>query len=170
MSLSSLGCCQGLCVLALHEGYSTAVVPVSWLPGMSRIQRCVMSCMREAGRGSSACKQCWGELDAVFQVGSHESRVEGQNQLPQPAGHTFLDATRDTIGLLSCKHILLAHAESFINQHPQILLRAALKPFSAQLVSVLGTALTQVQDLALGLVELHEVGMGPPLKPVQVPG
>ncbi|PKU43757.1 hypothetical protein llap_5947 [Limosa lapponica baueri] len=29
--------------------------------------------------------------------------------------------------------------------------------------------MTQVQDLALGLVELHEVCMGPPLKPVQVP-
>jgi len=25
------------------------------------------------------------------------------------------------------------------------------------------------KDLALGLVELHEVGMGQPLKPVQVP-
>jgi len=45
---------------------------------------------------------------------------------------------------------------------------AALKPFSAQPVSVLGIALTQVQDLLLGLVELHDVGMGPPLKPVQV--
>ncbi|KAF4794471.1 hypothetical protein TURU_101855 [Turdus rufiventris] len=33
----------------------------------------------------------------------------------------------------------------------------------------LGIALTQVQDLALGLVELHEVHTGPPLKPVQVP-
>ena len=31
------------------------------------------------------------------------------------------------------------------------------------------TALTQVQDLTLGLVELHEVRMGPFLKPVKVP-
>ena len=46
---------------------------------------------------------------------------------------------------------------------------AVLKPFSAQTVSVLETALTQVQDLALGIVELHEVGMGSLLKPVQVP-
>ena len=28
--------------------------------------------------------------------------------------------------------------------------------------------MTQVQDVALDLIELHEVGMGPPLKPVQV--
>ena len=47
-------------------------------------------------------------------------------------------------------------------------LRAALKPFSAQVVSVLGIALTQMQDLALCLDELHEVGMGPPLQPIQV--
>jgi len=31
---------------------------------------------------------------------------------------------------------------------------------------VFGIALTQVQDLAHGLVELHEVRTGPPLKPV----
>jgi len=66
--------------------------------------------------------------------------------------------------------ILPAHVESLINQHPQILLlRAALKPFSTQLVSVLGMSSAQVQDLALVLVELHEVGMGLSLKPVQVP-
>ena len=104
-------------------------------------------------------------------MGSHESRVEGQNHLPLPAaGHTSLDATQDIVGLLGCKHTLLAHVESFINQHPQILLlRAAPKPFSVQPVSVLGVTLTQVQDLALGLVELNEVGRDPHLKPVQVP-
>lgn len=30
------------------------------------------------------------ELDAVLQVGSQESRAEGQNHLPHPAGHTSL--------------------------------------------------------------------------------
>jgi len=34
---------------------------------------------------------------------------------------------------------------------------------------VLGIALTHVQDLALGLIELHEARTGPPLQPVQVP-
>jgi len=34
---------------------------------------------------------------------------------------------------------------------------------------VFGIALTQVQNLALGLVELHKAGLGPPLKPAQVP-
>ncbi|PKU48936.1 hypothetical protein llap_792 [Limosa lapponica baueri] len=44
---------------------------------------------------------------------------------------------------------------------------AALNPFSAQ--TVLGVAPTQVQDLALGLVERLEVCMGSPFKPVHVP-
>ena len=56
------------------------------------------------------------------------------------------------------------------NQWPQVLLlRSAFNPFSAQPVFVLGITLTPVQDLALGLVELHEACMGPPLKPVKVP-
>jgi len=49
---------------------------------------------------------------------------------------------------------LLAHVESFIT-------------FS--LFSVPGISATQVQNLALGVVELHKFGMNPPLKPVQVP-
>jgi len=35
--------------------------------------------------------------------------------------------------------------------------------------SVFGIDPTQVQDLALGLVELHEFCMGPPLKLAQIP-
>jgi len=31
------------------------------------------------------------ELDAGLQVGSHQSRAEGQNPLPQPAGHAAID-------------------------------------------------------------------------------
>ncbi|KAK4822002.1 hypothetical protein QYF61_006616 [Mycteria americana] len=77
---------------------------------------------------------------------------------------------QDTVGFLGCKHTLLAHVELLINQHPQmLLLRAALNPPFAQPVFVLGIAPAHVQDLALGLVELHELCMGPPLKPVKVP-
>jgi len=46
---------------------------------------------------------------------------------------------------------------------------AALSPFIPQPVLIPGVALTQVKDLALGLVEPHEVQMGPFLKLVQVP-
>ncbi|KAK4821962.1 hypothetical protein QYF61_004966 [Mycteria americana] len=110
------------------------------------------------------------ELDAALQVGSHKSGVEGQNHLPRPAGHAPFDAGQDTVGFLGCRRTLPGHVELLINQHPQVLLlRAALNPFSAQPVFVLGIAPTHVQDLALGLAELHEVHTGPPLKLVEIP-
>jgi len=62
------------------------------------------------------------------------------------------------------------HVELAVNQHPQVLLlRAALNPFSAQPVFVLGIAPAHVQDLALDLVEPCEVRTGPFLNPVKVP-
>jgi len=103
---------------------------------------------------------------------SHESTVEGQNHLPSHVGYTPLDAIQDTVGLLGSKCTLPSPFESFIIRHTQILLlRAALKPFSAQTVPVLEIAPTHMWTFcsSLGSVELHEVGMGPPLKPVQVP-
>ncbi|KAK4832883.1 hypothetical protein QYF61_026433 [Mycteria americana] len=73
------------------------------------------------------------------------------------------------VGLLGCKYTLSAHVQLFIHQYPQVLLcRAALNPFIPQPVLILGVAVTHVQDLALGLVEPHEVHMGPLLKLVQV--
>lgn len=54
-----------------------------------------------------------------------------------------------------------------ISHSPSLLLSAVLNPFSAQLVSVLGVVPIQVQDLTLDLVELHEVSMGPHLKPIK---
>jgi len=72
------------------------------------------------------------------------------------------------VGLLSCQHTLLGHVQLFIPQHPQVLLcRAALHPFIPQHVLIVGIAPTQVQDLALGLVEPPEVLMGPLLQLVQ---
>ncbi|KAK4823689.1 hypothetical protein QYF61_005755 [Mycteria americana] len=77
---------------------------------------------------------------------------------------------QDTVGLLACKHTLLAHIQLFTHQYPQVVLcRAALNPFTPQPVLILGLAPTQVRDLALGLVEPHEVYMGPLLKLVPVP-
>ncbi|XP_053932310.1 coiled-coil domain-containing protein 91 isoform X1 [Cuculus canorus] len=51
------------------------------------------------------------ELDAMLQVGSHKTRVEGQNPLPCPAGHASFDAAQDTVGLLGCDCILSAHVK-----------------------------------------------------------
>jgi len=97
------------------------------------------------------------------------TRAEWQNHLPRPPGHASLDAAQDMVGLLGCKHTLMGHLELLIDKHHQIvLLGAAFNPFSTQPVFVLGIALTRVKELALGLVELREVHMGPPLKPAKV--
>ncbi|KAK4827132.1 hypothetical protein QYF61_014526 [Mycteria americana] len=106
------------------------------------------------------------EVDAVLQVGSHQSRAEGQNHLPRPAGHASFDAAQDTVGLPGCEYTLPAHVQLFIHQYPP---RAAPNPFIPQPVLILGVAPTQVHDLAFGLVEPHEVHIGPLLKLVQVP-
>jgi len=94
------------------------------------------------------------ELEMGLQVGSHQSRAEGQNHLSRPAGHAAFDAAQDTVGPLGCKCTLPAHVQLFIHQYPQVLLgRAALNPFIPQPVLIPGVALTQVQDPALGLLE-----------------
>ena len=83
-----------------------------------------------------------------------------ENYVPLPARQPSFDATQYLFGLAGSKYTLLANVKFLTSQHFQVLfLRTALKPFSTQPVSELGIALTQVQDLALGLVELHEVGL-----------
>jgi len=115
------------------------------------------------------------ELDAGIHSWMQDSRwgvtrAEGHNHLPPPAGHVSFGAAQDVVGFLGCKHTLLGHVALLVNQHPQVLLaRAALNPCFTQPVFVLGLALIHVQDLALGLVKLPEVRMGPLLKSVQVP-
>ena len=65
---------------------------------------------------------------------------------------------------------MLAHIHIFIHPYPQVrVYRAALNPLIARAVSTIGIAPTQVQDLVLGLVELHEVCTGPALKLVKAP-
>jgi len=50
-------------------------------------------------------------------VGSHQSRVEGQNHFPQPAGHTAFDAAEGLVGLLGFEHLLSARVQLFIHQY-----------------------------------------------------
>ena len=74
------------------------------------------------------------------------------------------------VGFLGWKGTFLAHMQLPNHHYPQIILgRAALNPFIPQLVLVVKVALTQVQDLAFGFVEPHEIHLGSLLKPGQVP-
>ncbi|RMC06715.1 hypothetical protein DUI87_16159 [Hirundo rustica rustica] len=108
-------------------------------------------------------------LDAALLVGSHESRVEGHNLLPGPAGRAALDAAQDMFGFLG-KCTWLGHVQTLIHQHPQVLFRwPALDLSVPQPVLILEVALTQMPLLALGLGNLHEIPVGPLLALVQGP-
>ncbi|TRZ10445.1 hypothetical protein HGM15179_016662 [Zosterops borbonicus] len=70
-------------------------------------------------------------------------------------------------GFLGCQRTMLAQVEFLLNPRPEdFLLRASLNIFP---VFVLGIALIQMQNLILGLAELHEIDTDPPLKPDKVP-
>ena len=101
-------------------------------------------------------------LDAVLQ-----QRVEGLDHLPQLAGHISFDTAQDTVGFLGWEGTLLAHVQLPIHQYLQAFFkRAVLSPFIPQLVLLVDVALSQVQDLAFGFVDPHEVHLGPLLKPI----
>ena len=106
-------------------------------------------------------------LDAVLQERSHQHRVEGQDHLPQPSDNASFDAAQDITGFLGCEDILLAHVKLAINQYPHIP-RAVLHPYIPCVVLIVGVALTQMQDLALGLVELYKVLLGLLLEPIRI--
>jgi len=57
------------------------------------------------------------DLDAGLQMGPHESRAEGDNSLPSPCCHPSFNAAHNTVGLLGCKHTLLAYVQFFIHQN-----------------------------------------------------
>ena len=64
---------------------------------------------------------------------------------------------------------MLAYIQLAIYQYPQVLFsRAVLYPYILHLLLIVNVAMIQVQDLALGFVESHEVHLGPLLKPVSI--
>ncbi|KAK4810503.1 hypothetical protein QYF61_004283 [Mycteria americana] len=110
------------------------------------------------------------KLNTVFEVRPHQCRVQGHDHFPSPAGHIIFDTSQDAIGFLGHLGTLLAHIQPAVNQHPQVLLcQAAFQPLFPKPVALHGIAVAQVQDLALGLVKPHTIGLGPSIQPVQIP-
>ncbi|KAK4818295.1 hypothetical protein QYF61_010437 [Mycteria americana] len=94
----------------------------------------------------------------------------GHDHSPSPAGHAISDISQDAIGFLGHLGTLLAHIQAAVNQHAQVLFcLAAFQPLFPKPVALHGVAVTQVQDLALGLVKPHTIDLGPSIQPVQVP-
>ncbi|KAK4821623.1 hypothetical protein QYF61_026057 [Mycteria americana] len=110
------------------------------------------------------------KLNTVFKVRPHQCRVQGHDHFPSPAGHAISDTSQDAIGFLGHLGTLLAHIQAAVNQRSQVLFcLAAFQPLFPKPVALHGVAVAQVQDLALGLVEPHTIGLGPSIQPVQVP-
>ncbi|KAK4823949.1 hypothetical protein QYF61_008335 [Mycteria americana] len=117
------------------------------------------------------------KLNTVFKVRPHQCQVQGDNHFPSPAGHTVPDTSQDAIGFLGHLGTLLAHRwhttgtpiQPDIDHHPQVLFhQAAFQPLFPKPVALHGVVVTQVQDLALGLVEPHTIDLGPSIQPVQI--
>ena len=86
---------------------------------------------------------------------------------PPPAGHVSFDEALNMVGFLGCEATLLAYVQLPIHQFSQVLSgRAVLNHLIPQFVLIVDVTLTQVQDLAFGVVESHEVLLGPLLIPV----
>ncbi|KAK4824184.1 hypothetical protein QYF61_012000 [Mycteria americana] len=110
------------------------------------------------------------KLNTVFKVWPHQCQVQADNHAPSPTGHTIPDTSQDAIGFLGHLGTLLAHIQPAVNKHPQVLFPwAAFQPLFPKPVALHGVVVTQVQDLALGLVKPHTIGLGPSIQPVQVP-
>ncbi|KAK4826890.1 LOW QUALITY PROTEIN: hypothetical protein QYF61_012078, partial [Mycteria americana] len=98
------------------------------------------------------------------------SVFEGDDHFPSPAGHAIFDTSQDAIGFLGHLGTLLAHIQVAVNQHSHALFcQAAFQPLFPKPVALPGVVVTQVQDLALGLVEPHTTGPILLMQPVQVP-
>ncbi|GAB0204040.1 hypothetical protein GRJ2_002869600 [Grus japonensis] len=80
------------------------------------------------------------------------------------------DTSQDAVGLLGHLGTLLAHIQPAIDQYLQVLFRqAAFQPLFPKPIALHGVIVTQVQDLALSLLEPHTVGLGPLIQTVQIP-
>lgn len=80
------------------------------------------------------------------------------------------DVVQDPLSFLGCQSTLWAHAQLSIPENIQVLqCKAGPNQLFLQSVLMSGIAFTQVQHLALRLVELHEVLLHLILELVQVP-
>ncbi|KAK4815370.1 hypothetical protein QYF61_001358 [Mycteria americana] len=110
------------------------------------------------------------KLNTGFEVRPHQCRVQGHDPFPAPAGHTTPDTSQDAVGFLGHLGTLPAHVQPAVNQHPQVLFcQAAFQPLFPKPVALHGVVVTQVHDLALGLVKPHTIDLGPSIQPVQIP-
>ncbi|TRZ19795.1 hypothetical protein HGM15179_007313 [Zosterops borbonicus] len=113
------------------------------------------------------------ELDTALKVWPDQCPVQGKNDLPAPAGHAIPaipDPGQDAIGPLGHQGTFLAHAQSAVNQYPQVpFCLGTVQPLCAWPMVLHRVAVTKAQELPHGLTNPHIVGFGQSIQPVQVP-
>ena len=87
----------------------------------------------------------------------HQGGVEGEDQLPRPAGPALFNEPQETIGLLDHKGTLLAHGQPVVHKNTQVLCRARLQKVIPKNVLMYALISPQVQDSTLALVKRRQV-------------
>ena len=91
------------------------------------------------------------------------------NHFPGPAGYTISDTSQDDIGCLDHLCTLLAHVQPSIDQYCQVcFLYIIFQSLCPKPVALPEVVVAKMQDLALGLVEIHPVGLSPDIQTVQI--
>jgi len=96
------------------------------------------------------------ELDTKLQVRPDQSRAEGEDHLPSPAGHAPFNALQDPIGLHGHQGTLLAHEHPVVHLVPKVPhCRAPLQQVMFQPVLVLAVIPSQMQDSTFAFGKPH---------------
>lgn len=95
-------------------------------------------------------------MDTLLLMELHKGRAEGRwdNPIPLPAATSSVGAAQGTVGIMGCRHTLLACIKILVVQKTQVLCRTSLSEFFSQSIHILGIAPILVQHFAVGLVNL----------------
>ncbi|KAK4811094.1 hypothetical protein QYF61_016380 [Mycteria americana] len=95
-----------------------------------------------------------------------ERGLAKQSQFPQPLLIRLVHELRcPSLDMLQHLNVVLVVRGPKLNT----VFEAAFQPLFPKPVALHGVVVTQVQDLALGLVEPHTIGPSPSIQPVQIP-
>ena len=91
-------------------------------------------------------------------MGPHQGSVEGEENLPRPAGHSPPNASQDPVSFLGSQGTLLAHGQPVIHQDTQVAFhRAALQQVRLKPVLMHRTHSRADSFTSLFLVQCREV-------------
>ncbi|KAF4804443.1 hypothetical protein TURU_007903 [Turdus rufiventris] len=102
-------------------------------------------------------------------VQPHQCRVQRKNDLPAPAGPTISDRGQDAVGLLDHQGTLLACVQSAVDQYHQVpFCLGIVQPHRPKPIALHRVIVAKMQDLTLGLIKCHPIGLCPSIKKFQV--